>query len=111
MVATRSPANGAATTAAEQQSLLTMEPHTVDETHHAQDDSNLAFDPMFKEVQTWSNCLVWPLEEGDTFVPELDYPMVGNPTVPVDYFNSGYINRNPSLVYTGDLVKVLVTDG
>ncbi|CAI7653281.1 unnamed protein product [Penicillium pancosmium] len=89
-VATRSPANGAATTAAEQPSLLTMEPHTVDETHHAQDDSNLTFDPIFKEVQTWSNCLDWTLEEGDTFVPELDYPMVCNPTVPVDYFHSGY---------------------
>lgn len=91
-----------------QPSLLTMEPHRVDENyigpdkamHQVQGDPGSVLDPMYKEVSTWSNCLSWSLEGEDTIVPDSDYPMAGNPPVPADFFNTGYINT-PLLLAQG----------
>ncbi|KAF3386451.1 hypothetical protein F1880_000163 [Penicillium rolfsii] len=97
--ASRSPARDAAATAVMQPSLLTMEPHRVDENyigpdkgmHQVQGDPGSVLDPMYKEVSTWSSCLDWSLEGEDTIVLDSDFPIAGNsPLVPADFFNTSY---------------------
>ncbi|EAW12424.1 Zn(II)2Cys6 transcription factor domain-containing protein [Aspergillus clavatus NRRL 1] len=96
----RSPARDAAATAAVQPSLLTMEPHGVDENyigldkamHRVQADPDSVLDPMLKGVSTWSSCLNWSPGRDGTFMPDPDCPMAGNPHVPADSFTAKYIN-------------------